>query len=82
MSKRIKSALITLTSLFAAVIITPQWAEFVTYVNGTLVHKGWSVAVIGLLTVIISEGWKAILNAQMIAKAREIGAGTSTVDLY
>lgn len=82
MSKRIKSALITLTSLVASVIITPQWADFVTYVHDKLVLKGWHVAVIGLLMVVIDNAWKAILNARMIAKARELGQGTATLDLY
>ncbi len=81
-NKRLKSGLITLVSLIAAVIVTPQWAEFVAYVNGQLVYRGWSLAVIGLVTVIISEGWKKVLNDKMIAKANEIGAGLNTLDLY
>jgi hypothetical protein len=82
MTKRIKSGLITLVSLFAAVITTPQWADFVHFSNEKLASWGLPVAIIGLITVIISEVWKQILNARMIAESQKLGRGTATLDLY
>lgn len=82
MTKRIKSGLITLVSLFAVVVTTPQWADFVHFSNDKFASWGIPTAIVGLVTVFVSELWKHILNMKMIAKAREIGQGTNTLDLY
>lgn len=76
------SGLITFVSLFASVITTSQWADFVQYSNGKLVAWGVPLAIIGLVTVIISELWKQVLNAKMIAEAQAVGKGTAELDLY
>lgn len=66
MSKRLKSGLITLVSLFGAIVVTPQWVDFTKFASDKLSDYGIPVAVIGLLTVVLSEIWKQIINWRIL----------------
>lgn len=86
MSKRIKSFLISAASLFGtafiAVTFTPEWAGLVQDAGNYLVQIGVPASVVTVVGLLIAEGWKALLNARTIAKARGIGAGVNSLELY
>lgn len=67
--KRVKSGAITFVSLFAAVATTPAWATFVHWGEERAVMIGIPIAVIGLVTVIIDNVWKQMLNNHTMKKA-------------
>lgn len=72
MNKRIKSFLITASSILGtavlAVVLTPEWATFVQFANDKLAGWGIPAAVVALIGVLVSEIWKAILNKRMASK--------------
>lgn len=72
MQKRIKSFLITVSSILGtallAVVLTPEWATFVQFTNAKLSGWGIPAAVIALIGVLVSEVWKSILNKRMASK--------------
>lgn len=88
--KRIKSFLITASSIlgtaFIALTITPEWANFVTFANDKLAALGVPAVVVALIGVLVSEVWKAILNARAISKAQAegmaVGSSRVGIDLY
>ena len=80
MSKRIKSGLITLVSIFGAVILTPQWMDFSKFASDKLADMGLPIAVIGLTGVVFSEVWKQILNWQIMNKLEKTGLSGSSPD--
>ena len=87
MSKRIKSFLITATSIlgtaFVAITVTPEWVNFVTFVNDKATSLGVPAVVIALVGVFIAEVWKSILNARALKKAESMGVAASrSLDLY
>jgi len=77
MTKRIKSFLITASSIlgtaFLAVTITPEWANFVTFANDKLLGLGIPAVIVALVGVFISEAWKGFLNKRTLAKIELIG---------
>lgn len=87
-SKRIKSFLITVSSLvataFIAVVATPEWSAFLVEVKAFASHLGLSAATVAVVGVFISEMWKNYLNKRIASKAgysRVAGAAQSE-DLY
>lgn len=73
MNKRIKSFLITASSIFTTAFIaatfTPEWANFLLFANDKLLGLGVPAVVIGVLGVLVSEVWKQLLNNHTISKA-------------
>jgi len=89
MKKRIKSFLITASSLlgtaFLAVVLTPEWASFLTFAKDKAIGWGIPVVIVSLVGVIIAEVWKQILNNIAIKKAiknGEINAGGGSLAEY
>lgn len=80
MSKRIKSGLITLVSIFGAVMVTPQFVDFTKFTSDKLSEWGVPVAVIGVLGVFLSEVWKQILNWYTLKKLEKTGLAGSPAD--
>lgn len=80
MSKRIKSGLITLVSIFGAVMVTPQFVDFTKFTSDKLSEWGVPVAVVGVLGVFLSELWKQILNWHMMKKLEKTGLSGSSPD--
>lgn len=82
MSKRIKSFLITASSIFTtafiAVTFTPEWASFLTYANDKLLGFGIPAVVIAVIGVLVSEIWKGVLNKITISKAIRDGIASSS----
>lgn len=73
MKKRIKSGLITLVSVFGAVLVSPQWVDFSKFASDKLSDWGVPLAVIALLGVFLSEIWKQILNWHIMQKLNKTG---------
>lgn len=86
MSKRIKSFLITASSIFGtaflALVVSPEWVNFVTFVNDKAHSLGVPEVVIALVGVLIAEIWKAILNARTMARVERGVAGYQPIDFY
>lgn len=84
-NKRIKSGLITLVSIIAAVITTPAWSGFVEFANSKLYGFGIPTVVTALLAVVISELWKHIINISILKEqgvtSRSVKV-SNVVDLY
>jgi hypothetical protein len=80
MSKRIKSGLITLISVFGAVLVSPQWVDFSKFASDKLSDWGIPVAVIALLGVFLSEIWKQILNWHIMQKINKSGLANTGAD--
>jgi len=82
-SKRLKSFFITASSLLGtallAIVLTPEFSNFLQLARETLASWGIPTVIIALIGVFISELWKAILNARTIAKQSEV-AGDSFRD--
>jgi len=81
MKKRIKSFLITATSLlgtaFFAVVLTPEWATFLQFAKDKLADWGIPAVILGLIGVFLSEVWKEILNMKIKANAVKEGIASS-----
>ncbi len=77
MKKRIKSFLITASSIlgtaFLAVVMTPEWASFLTFAKDKAMGWGIPAVVVALIGVLVSEVWKQILNKITINKAINSG---------
>lgn len=87
MSKRIKSFFITAVSLlgtaFVAVTATPAWSSFLNYAHDKALGMGIPAVVITLVGVLVSEIWKAILNAQTLKNVENGSVAASrSLDLY
>lgn len=91
MSKRIKSFLITASSLLGtallAVVLTPEWATFVQFANDKLVGWGIPAVIVALIGVFVSELWKAFLNKRMASKqgftsVANAASSRTSLDLY
>lgn len=82
MRKRIKSFLITASSLvgtaFLSVVLTPEWASFLGFANDKLLGWGIPAGVVALVGVLVSEVWKQILNKNIIASAIKEGVASSS----
>lgn len=85
-TKRIKSFLISLSSVFAtafiAVVVTPQWAVFTGDVSNWLGQIGIPASLITVVGLLIAEAWKQYLNSRAINQASMLGSGTRGLDLY
>ncbi len=89
-SKRIKSALITLGSLamtaIVAVVVTPEWSKVVMDAGAYLAHLGVPASLIAVGGVMVAEIWKAYLNKRILDKASNQGIATGGMgvvkDLY
>ncbi len=88
MKKRIKSFLITVSSLIGTallvVVLSPEWASFVQFANEKLVSWGVPTVLVALLGVFISEVWKQVLNWRTISKSQnlDLASGENPLDLY
>lgn len=89
MQKRVKSFLITASSLFftafVAVVLTPEWATFVTDVYVYLGQVGIPASIIAVLGLLVAEIWKAILNKRMANQegfSSTVTASRQGLDLY
>ena len=66
MSKRLKSGLITLSSIIIAVVSTPAWADFVQFANTKLLGWGIPAVVTALLAVAVNEVWRHLINQNIL----------------
>jgi len=90
MSKRIKSFLISLSSILVtalvAIMATPEWTSLVKDAYGWLSSVGVPASVIGVIGLLIAELWKAVLNKRIISKGSALVKTTRhetlRVDLY
>lgn len=73
MKKRLKSGLITFVSIFAVVVVSPQWVDFTKFASDKLSEWGIPMAIIGVLGVFLSEVIKQILNWQIMKKLDKTG---------
>ncbi len=80
MSKRIKSGLITLVSIFGAVMMSPEFVDFTKFTSDKLTDWGVPVAVIGVMGVLLSEIWKQVLNWHTMRKLEKSGLSGSSPD--
>lgn len=93
MSKRIKSFFISLGSFaiasFTALIFTPQWADFITWVGttGEATLLGWGIPAVVVIVFgkFIDEIWRSIVNHYIANKSGYssiAGASRGGEDLY
>lgn len=94
MSKRIKSFFISLASFalasFTALIFTPQWADFITWVGQTseATLLGWGIPAVVIIVFgkFIDEIWRQILNKYIASREGyskiATAARSASVDLY
>ena len=84
MQKRIKSFLITASSLigtsFVAILTTPEWANFVLFTNNKLIALGVPTVIVSVIGVFISEVWKGILNKKILEKQTLIAGSAEDVN--
>lgn len=83
MTKRIKSFLISAASILGtamvAIVLTPEWATFVTDVYAWLGALGWPASIVAVVGLLVAELWKQYLNhRKMQAYEKEYG----TVGVY
>jgi len=80
-SKRVKSFLITFVSIlgtaFASLVFSPQWSDFVAWldVTGTdfATNHGIPNALVLVIGLFISEIWRQIINKYILEKRSVVG---------
>lgn len=80
-SKRVKSALMTLVSLFISALVVavsrPEFFSLITDIETWAKAIGIPSSIVIFAGVVISEAWKAWVNSRKLNQALKAGKGSS-----